>query len=145
MARLASKPADVSSSLLRAFCLMIFLDLFAASAASADPPQAAQNKNSKSAPVTETFNPDALKPYQTISFGPPPLSPTVFDPDPGIVLPTQPLFTDAELTLQLRRTISRPPPPQPPELFNPDLGAAPSPPPPEPFFRTNYGTSHIYG
>src|SRR5262245_14319713 len=102
MARFASKLAEVYSNLLRFVFPGIMLGTFAGWAIGAESPMRAVNKNPESAPPADNFNPDSLKPYQTISLGPPPLSPTVFDPDPGIILPEQTLFTDEELSVQLR-------------------------------------------
>ncbi|MBI3848714.1 MAG: hypothetical protein HY298_00275 [Verrucomicrobia bacterium] len=86
---------------------------------------------------TNEPNPDALRPYQIISPGEPPLSPAEFNPDAGVAPIRTNLFDEPETTLQLKRIPSRPPSPSPPAVFNPDPGAAFRPPPPPMSFFTN--------
>ncbi len=70
----------------------------------------------------ETNDANRLKPYQAISPGPAPKSPSVFDPDPNqLILPTNlPIVTN----WSRRVSISSNPPPAAPPQFNPDPGAS---------------------
>ena len=81
-------------------------------------------------------NPDALKPFQTLSLGEPPRSPVEFNPDAGVPPIRPKLFEESELTLRLARIVSRSRP-APPPVFNPDPGAAFRVQPVEPHFYTN--------
>lgn len=71
--------------------------------------------------AAETNDANRLKPYQAISPGPAPKSPTIFDPDPNrLILPTNlPPVTN----WSRRVSISSNPPPTAPPQFNPDPGA----------------------
>src|SRR5262245_536716 len=95
--------------------------------------------------AADTNGSDKLPPYQTISTGAPPQSPSLFDPDPNkLVLPANPpSSTNWSRTL----TINSNTPPAPPPTFNPDPGAslkpAPTQPPP-PFFRDEIATPPLF-
>lgn len=84
-------------------------------------------------------DPNALKPWQSISLGPPPLSPEEFNPDSGVPQGRPAFLENAGMTLRLTRTISPNVPPGAP--FNPDPGATfrTTPPKVEPFFRNEFG------
>ncbi|MDB6023644.1 MAG: hypothetical protein JWQ04_3501, partial [Pedosphaera sp.] len=74
--------------------------------------------------TTETKpDPNALKPYQTITLGEPPQSPAEFNPDTGVPPFRTNLFTEPEMTLRLVRMTNHAQP-LPPAQFNPDPGAA---------------------
>ena len=84
------------------------------------------------------FDPDFLRPHQTISLAPSPLPPSVFDPDPG-ALPVRPqVFSEIEVRLEMRPIFTSNPPPQTPAVFNPDPGASQAK-VVEPFFTVNFG------
>ena len=73
------------------------------------------------AEAAETNTPSP-KPSQIISVGPPPLSPTVFDPDPNrLLLPATPL---SPTNWTRRVSIDSNAPPAAPPQFNPDPGAS---------------------
>src|SRR5439155_23918938 len=74
------------------------------------------------ASAADTGDTNRLKPYQTISAGPPPQSPVVFDPDPNkLSLPTS---APPATNWSRRISISSNAPPLPPLQFNPDPGAS---------------------
>jgi len=87
--------------------------------------------------ATETNDSNRLNPYQAISSGPPPKSPTAFDPDPNrFIYPTNfPPATNWSRAV----SISSNAPPTVPSQFNPDPGASLAPPAstPPPLFRTD--------
>lgn len=87
--------------------------------------------------AAETNDAHRLKPYQVISPGPAPQSPTTFDPDPNpLILPTSfPPVTN----WSRRVSISSNAPPVPPPQFNPDPGASLAQPAsnPPPLFRSD--------
>jgi hypothetical protein len=85
--------------------------------------------------VASTNIPPALKPYQRVNAGPPPLPPDRFNPDTGVRL-TPNYIDDAIIAYDLRRETNRFAP-APPSQFNPDPGAhlRQAPPPERPFFQ----------
>ena len=86
------------------------------------------------------FDPNALKPWQSISLGPPPLSPAEFNPDSGVPQGRPAFLEEAGMTLKLTRTLSQGTV-QSPKVFNPDPGATFRKPPAkvEPFFQNEFG------
>ena len=90
------------------------------------------------APGALHFDPDFLRPYQTISLAPPPWPPSVFNPDSG-ARPVRPsVFSEMEVRLEMRPVFTSNPPPKTPVEFNPDPGASQAK-VVEPFFTVNFG------
>ena len=132
------------------FCSGISLGLLAPFVSTADAAGAPSSPKDKSKPSPAVDNSekdkDALKPYQSISHGPPPLSPTLFTPDFGVAPTLHRYFYEEHFKLQLTNRYSTTAPPQPPLMFNPDPGAYLNPPKPvEFFFRTNFGLFPPFG
>lgn len=84
--------------------------------------------------VAVTNGTNVLKPFQSISHGPPPRSPAEFSPDSGVAPTKSNAVPPVELKLKMDRTTNRSPV-LPPAVFNPDPGGVlPSQPVYQPFY-----------
>ena len=131
-------------------CSGVSLSLFAPAGvgASAASPPSPKTEKSKQPPAVDSSekDKDALKPHQSMSLGPPPLSPGVFTPDFGVAPTLRRYFEELESKWELNPILGTNAPPQPPPVFNPDPGAyLKTPAPAAPFFRTNYGVFPPFG
>src|SRR5262245_4043358 len=131
-------------------CSGLSFSLFVPTGLGADAasPPSPKPEKSKQPPAVDPSekDKDALKPYQFMSLGPPPLSPTVFTPDFGVAPTLRRYFEELESKWELKPFLGTNAPPQPPPVFNPDPGAylkiqAPA----ESLFRTNYGVFPPFG
>src|SRR5262245_53063906 len=108
-------------------CSSLSLSLFvpAGVGARAASPPSPKKEKSKQPPAMDSTekDTDALKPYQSMSLSPPPLSPAVFTPDFGVAPTLRRYFAELESKWELKPILGTNAPPQPPPVFNPDPGA----------------------